>query len=159
MERTKKNEALFDIFVQIRNSDLNREKKNSLIRELFRGEDWSWVVTGISKESLNILKANNFEKKPYSLERHYISSIQTGLKLIEKRDLSFDDWSNIIEKGEKTHIITKLERKSKKDYEYYPIAVDLALFKNVHIGFRYDEEEKTYLKSINEGSEVNLQKF
>ena len=106
MERTKKNEALFDIFVQIRNSDLNREKKNSLIRELFRGEDWSWVVTGISKESLNILKANNFEKKPYSLERHYISSIQTGLKLIEKRDLSFDDWSNIIEKGEKTHIIT-----------------------------------------------------
>lgn len=62
IEKNKKNEDLFKIFQLIKKTSLDEKKKKIIIRALFVGEEWSWVVCGISKKSLEILEKNKFKK-------------------------------------------------------------------------------------------------
>lgn len=54
-------EILYDLYVHIRKSGLDRTKQSNLIRQLTAGEEWSWRVEGISIAALKRFKENKFE--------------------------------------------------------------------------------------------------
>lgn len=158
IEKNKKNYDLFKIFQLIKQTSLDEKKKKIIIRNLFVGEKWSWVVCGISKKSFEILKKNKFEKPRYTLQRHHFKTFNTTVAKLLSKDLNFEKWSQIIEEGEKTHILTNDEHRMKEDYKFYEIPLEKGLFKNLSVGFSYKNEEKDFLKTIIE-SDFKLQKF
>ena len=151
---------LYKIFLSIKESSLTDLKKKELIKSLLVGEEWSWVVRGISKESVNVLKNNNCEKPPYALCRHHLKPFnKTVIELLNLKETTVDDWSKIISKGEIVHIITNEEIKKKKDYEYFEVPAGKGLFLNRNVGFRYNDSEKDFVKLIGNKSKAIMQKF
>ena len=161
MKDSPENDELYQIFLSIKESSLlSVSKKKQLIRPLFIGEEWSWVVTGISKESVNVLKNNNYKKPPYALCRHHFKPFnETVIELLNLEKPTFNGWSEIISKGEIVHIITNEEHKKKEDYEYFDVPTDEGLFLNRNVGFRYNDSEKGFVKSIGNKSKAIMQKF
>ena len=158
VEKNKKNEDLFKIFQLIKKTSLDEKKKKIIIRALFVGEEWSWVVCGISKKSLEILEKNNFKIPPHTLQRHHFKPFNTTVGKLLSKDLNFEEWSKIIEEGEKTHILTKDEHRMKQEYKFYEIPLKKNLFKNLRIGFSFKDEEKNFLRKIRK-SDFKVQKF
>ena len=142
----------------IKETSLDEEKKKIIIRALFVAEEWSWVVYGISKKSLEILEKNNFKRPLNTLQRHHFKTFNTTAEKLLSKDLNFEEWSKIIEEGEKTYILTKNEHNMKQDYEFYEIPLEKGLFKNLSRNFSYKKEEKDFLRNIRK-SDSKVQKF
>ena len=158
IEKNKKNEDLFKIFQLIKETLLDEEKKKIIIRDLFVGEEWSWVVCGISKKSLETLEKNEFKRLPHTLQRHHFKTFDTTVEKLLSKDLNFEKWSKIIEEREKTHILTKEEHSMKQDYEFYEIPLKRGRFKNLKVNFSFRNEEKDFLREIRK-SDLKVQKF
>jgi hypothetical protein len=147
MDDNEQNNDLFRIFLQIKQSSLSVAKKKQLIRPLFIGEEWSWVVTGISKKSIIAIHQNDFKYPSHTLCRHHFKkSEQTLSKLLDERSISFGDWSKIIAEGERVHIITNEEHALEDDYEYFPVENSEKLFGNKSRGFKYNKPEQDYIR-------------
>ena len=158
IEKNKKNEDLFKIFQLIKETSLDEKKKKIIIRALFVAEEWSWVVCGISKKSLEIIEKKEFEKPSNTLQRHHFKTFNTTVEKLLSKDLNFEKWSKIIEEGEKTHILTKDEHGMKQDYEFYEIPLKKGLFKNLSRSFNFSNKEKDFLRKIRK-SDFKVQKF
>ena len=147
VEENEHNNDLFGIFLKIKHSSLSVAKKKQLIRPLFIGEEWSWVVTGISKNSIIAIRQNDFKYPPHTLCRHHFKkSEETISELLDEQSLGFGDWSKIIAAGERVHIITNEEHKLENDYEFYPVDISDKLFGNKSRGFKYNKSEEEFVK-------------
>ena len=160
MQETKQNSDLYEIFIKLSKSTLSKNKKKQILRSLFIGEEWSWVVTGISKKSVISFRNDNFKKLPSLYQRHHFKSFDTTAnELLAEGNLTFNRWSKIIEKGEKTHIVTKSEHDAKIAYDYFECPPEKGLFQNLSRSFRYTENEKKFLRSIDIKSKPFFQEF
>ena len=56
-----KSSAIFEIYLQLYDSELSFEKKKLIFKSLLVGEAWSWKFTGISKLCLEVSKKINLK--------------------------------------------------------------------------------------------------
>ena len=76
-----KSSAIFEIYLQLYDSELSFEKKKLIFKSLLVGESWSWKITGISKLCLESFKKNKFEKSFQNSLELYLKELCMLLKL------------------------------------------------------------------------------
>ncbi len=77
-----KSSAIFEIYLQLYDSELSFEKKKLIFKSLLVGESWSWKITGISKLCLESFKKNKFEKsRKLKTKRINSQTLITQLKI------------------------------------------------------------------------------
>ena len=151
-----KSSTLYEIYVKIYDSELEFEKKKLILKSLLSGESWSWKITAISKECLNIFKKNKFEKTrklkkskktvTNIIRRPYKSFNETAAETLNSR-LSEQDWWEKIYNNEKSHLISKQELKEDY-YLYINIPEDGGYFLNGTAGYLFGEKERLYLRHL-----------
>ena len=148
-----KSNYLYEIYLNLFDSDFAIEKKKIILKSLFVGEHFSWKIIGISKLCFKEYKKNNFKKVTKfkktnkKLIRHkFITFFQTAEILFSKKFPAKDFWEIIIE-NEKTHLITKEERDS-KEYFYIDIPIEGGYFLNQNSSFEYSTKEEYFLKIL-----------
>ena len=149
-EQNKK--TLYELYRLLNESEIPLFKKKAVLRSLFIGESWTWVVTEISREALKQLKADGFKKLPHKYDRHHpIPFKKTAEQMLVTSTLPYKAWCRIIKKNEKVYLITKDEHRkwNKEQPEMIPIAKQ-GLFNNGGrtVGFSYGEDEIEYLKML-----------
>ena len=150
-----KSYQLYDIYSQLIDSDFSIEKKKLVFKSLFVGEHFSWKIIGISKLCFEEYKKNNFKKVTKfkrvnkKFVRHQFTTFsQRAEKLCTKKVLANDFWE-IMNESEKTHLITIGERDS-KEYFFIDIPLEGGYFLNQNSGFEYSLTEEYFLKILNE---------
>lgn len=150
-----KSYQLYDIYSQLIDSDFSIEKKKLVFKSLFVGEHFSWKIIGISKLCFEEYKKNNFKKVTKfkrvnkKFVRHQFTTFsQRAEKLCTKKVLANDFWE-IMNESEKTHLITIGERDS-KEYFFIDIPLEGGYFLNQNSGFEYSLKEDYFLKILNE---------
>jgi hypothetical protein len=150
-----KSYQLYDIYSQLIDSDFSIEKKKLVFKSLFVGEHFSWKIIGISKLCFEEYKKNNFKKVTKfkrvnkKFVRHQFTTFsQRAEKLCTKKVLANDFWE-IMNESEKTHLITIGERDS-KEYFFIDIPLEGGYFLNQNSGFEYSLKEEYFLKILNE---------
>ena len=150
-----KSYQLYDIYSQLIDSDFSIEKKKLVFKSLFVGEHFSWKIIGISKLCFEEYKKNNFKKVTKfkrvnkKFVRHQFTTFsQRAEKLCTKKFLANDFWE-IMNESEKTHLITIGERDS-KEYFFIDIPLEGGYFLNQNSGFEYSLKEEYFLKILNE---------
>ena len=156
--------AIYDIYTKVVEGKLSMEKKRLILRALFNGEHWSWKIVGISKACFEEYKVNKFKKfiKPRKMRktkkiigkfvRYQVKSFPDTAKEMLSRKLSLEEWWQIVDKNEKTHLITRDEYKKKvKDYFYTEIPEEGGYFLNKTVGWEYGEKEEYFLRYISKG--------
>jgi hypothetical protein len=140
----------YNIYKQLYNSnELEYKKKKIILRALFVGEKWSWKVIGISKKTFNIYKDNNFKKVKKKFERHhFVPFAETAKEMFQGPLLTTNLWWKLINKNEKTHLISIDEHKKGNIYEYFEIPTKHKLFANTDVGWDYTLKEELFLKKI-----------
>ena len=148
-----KSDEFYNLYSKVFDSGFPIEKKKVIIKALFSGEYCLMRVTGISKLCYEEYKKNNFKKVTKFKRvnkrfiRHQFVTFNQTLKEILDKKLPIKDFWKIIDKNEKTHLITKGER-DKKEYSYVNIPVEGGYFLNKTVGFEYGKKEQLYLKYI-----------
>ena len=150
-----KSYQLYDIYSQLIDSDFSIEKKKLVFKSLFVGEHFSWKIIGISKLCFEEYNKNNFKKVTKfkrvnkKFVRHQFTTFsQRAEKLCTKKVLANDFWE-IMNESEKTHLITIGERDS-KEYFFIDIPLEGGYFLNQNSGFEYSLKEEYFLKILNE---------
>lgn len=150
-----KSYQLYNIYSQLIDSDFSIEKKKLVFKSLFVGEHFSWKIIGISKLCFEEYKKNNFKKVTKfkrvnkKFVRHQFTTFsQRAEKLCTKKVLANDFWE-IMNESEKTHLITIGERDS-KEYFFIDIPLEGGYFLNQNSGFEYSLKEEYFLKILNE---------
>lgn len=150
-----KSYQLYDIYSQLIDSDFSIEKKKLVFKSLFIGEHFSWKIIGISQLCFEEYKKNNFKKVTKfkrvnkKFVRHQFTTFsQRAEKLCTKKVLANDFWE-IMNESEKTHLITIGERDS-KEYFFIDIPLEGGYFLNQNSGFEYSLKEEYFLKILNE---------
>ena len=147
-----KSNYLYEIYLNLFDSDFATEKKKIILKSLFVGEHFSWKIIAISKLCFKEYKKNNFKKVTKfkkinkKILRHKINISQTAKILFSKKFSAKDFWEIIIE-NEKTHLITKEERDS-KEYFYIDIPIEGGYFLNQNSSFEYSTKEEYFLKIL-----------
>jgi len=147
-----KSNYLYEIYLNLFDSDFATEKKKIILKSLFVGEHFSWKIIAISKLCFKEYKKNNFKKVTKfkkinkKILRHKINISQTAKILFAKKIPAKDFWEIIIE-NEKTHLITKEERDS-KEYFYIDIPIEGGYFLNQNSSFEYSTKEEYFLKIL-----------
>ena len=148
-----KSNYLYEIYLNLFDSDFATEKKKIILKSLFVGEHFSWKIIAISKLCFKEYKKNNFKKvnkfknKNKKIVRHkFITFSQTAEILCAKKILAKDFWKIILQ-NEKTHLITKEERDS-KEYFYIDIPIEGGYFLNQNSSFEYSTKEEYFLKIL-----------
>ena len=147
-----KSNYLYEIYLNLFDSDFATEKKKIILKSLFVGEHFSWKIIAISKLCFKEYKKNNFKKVTKfkkinkKILRHKINISQTAEILFSKKFPAKDFWEIIIE-NEKTHLITKEERDS-KEYFYIDIPIEGGYFLNQNSSFEYSTKEEYFLKIL-----------
>ena len=148
-----KSNYLYEIYLNLIDSEFEIEKKKIILKSLFVGEHFSWKIIGISKlcfkeyKKGNFKKVTKFKKTNKKLIRHkFITFSQTAEILFSKKIPAKDFWEIIIE-NEKTHLITKEERDS-KEYFYTDIPIEGGYFLNQNSSFEYSTKEEYFLKIL-----------
>jgi hypothetical protein len=147
-----KSNYLYEIYLNLFDSDFATEKKKIILKSLFVGEHFSWKIIAISKLCFKEYKKNNFKKVTKfkkinkKILRHKINISQTAEILFSKKIPAKDFWEIIIKNG-KTHLITKEERDS-KEYFYIDIPIEGGYFLNQNSSFEYSTKEEYFLKIL-----------
>jgi len=147
-----KSNYLYEIYLNLFDSDFATEKKKIILKSLFVGEHFSWKIIAISKLCFKEYKKNNFKKVTKfkkinkKILRNKINISQTAKILFSKKFPAKDFWEIIIE-NEKTHLITKEERDS-KEYFYIDIPIEGGYFLNQNSSFEYSTKEEYFLKIL-----------
>ena len=147
-----KSNYLYEIYLNLFDSDFTTEKKKIILKSLFVGEHFSWKIIAISKLCFKEYKKNNFKKVTKfkkinkKILRHKINISQTAKILFSTKFPAKDFWEIIIE-NEKTHLITKEERDS-KEYFYIDIPIEGGYFLNQNSNFEYSTKEEYFLKIL-----------
>jgi hypothetical protein len=148
-----KSNYLYEIYLNLFDSDFATEKKKIILKSLFVGEHFSWKIIGISKLCFKEYKKNNFKKvtkfkkiNKKFIRHKFITFFQTAEILFSKKFPAKDFWEIIIE-NEKTHLITKEERDS-KEYFYIDIPIEGGYFLNQNSSFEYSTKEEYFLKIL-----------
>ena len=148
-----KSYQLYDIYSQLIDSDFSIEKKKLVFKSLFVGEHFSWKIIGISKLCFEEYKKNNFKKVTKfkrvnkKFVRHQFTTFsQRAEKLCTKKVLANDFWE-IMNESEKTHLITIGERDS-KEYFFIDIPLEGGYFLNQNSSFEYSTKEEYFLKIL-----------
>ena len=148
-----KSDEFYNLYSQIFDSNFSMEKKKVVLRALFSGEYCLMRITSISKQCYEEYKKNNFKKVTKFKRtnkrfiRHQFVTFNETLKEILDRKFETKDFWKIIDKNEKTHLITKGE-KDKEEYSYINIPIEGGYFLNKTVGFEYGKKEQLYLKYI-----------
>jgi len=148
-----KSEEFYNLYSQIFDSNFPLEKKKVVLKALFSGEYSLMRITSISKQCYEEYKKNNFKKVTKfkrvnkKFVRYQFIPFNQTLNEILDRKFEMKDFWRIIDKNEKTHLITKGERE-KEEYSYINIPIEGGYFLNKTVGFEYGKKEELYLKYI-----------
>ena len=148
-----KSDEFYNLYSQIFDSNFSIEKKKVVLKALFSGEYSVMRITSISKQCYEEYKKNNFKKVTKfkrvnkKFVRYQFIPFNQTLNEILDRKFEMKDFWRIIDKNEKTHLITKGERE-KEEYSYINIPIEGGYFLNKTVGFEYGKKEQLYLKYI-----------
>ena len=71
MPEEKNKKPLYEIYRVLNESDIPLFKKKAILRSLFIGESWTWVVTKISPTALKQFREHEYKKEPHTYDRHH----------------------------------------------------------------------------------------
>jgi hypothetical protein len=148
-----KSKEFYDIYVKIYDSSFPIEKKKIILKSLFVGEYALFRITSISKLCYEEYKKNNFKKVTKfkrankKFVRHQFITFNETLTEILNGKVVINNFWKLIDKNEKTHLITKGER-DKLEYLYINIPIEGGYFLNKSISYEYGKKEELYLKYI-----------
>ncbi len=112
-----------------------------------------WPVIGITEDALRLIKSEKFELPKGMIQRgHLIPRSETINLLFRNRKtfVSIDDFENIYTFYDKTVLMTREQNKSSKHTpEFIKFkSPNPEIFKTSYIGYKYEEEEKLFLKDL-----------
>lgn len=131
---------LYELYLQVFNSNFSLSKKRSVITAVLGYEVWSWRVTGISHNALLAIKFNNYRYPKNTLVRdHNPPRSVTYKKTFGEMPLDFHDWWNTVWNGDATTLITHGEHNKPCTLsKIYPVDVNQGLFMDKEVaGFYY----------------------
>ena len=152
MPEEKNKKPLYELYRVLNESDIPLFKKKAMLRSLFIGESWTWVVTKISLAALAQFEKHEYEKKPHIYDRHHPKPFKkTAEEMLVEPTLSYKKWCKIIKENEIVHLLTKAEHRkcNKEQPSMIPIS-EKGLFCNggKTVGYSYGDKEKDYLKRL-----------
>jgi hypothetical protein len=148
-----KSNDLYKIYSNLIDSDFVIEKKKMILKSLLVGEHFSWKIVAISKLCFEEYKKNNFKKITKfkkinkKIVRHKLTTFSQIAEILFVKKIPAKDFWKIIIENEKTHLITKDERDSKK-YFYIDIPIEGGYFLNQNSGFEYSTKEEYFFKIL-----------
>jgi len=112
-----------------------------------------WPVIGITEEALKLIKDEKFDLPKGVIQRgHLIPRSETINLLFRNRKtfVSIEDFESIYTFYDKTVLMTREQNKSSKHTpEFIKFkSPNPETFKTSYIGFKYEEEEKSFLKDL-----------
>lgn len=147
-ERSK----IYAVYVAIYNLPFSLQRKTTLLTTLMGGADWSWRVTGITSDALQLLEANNYKYIKGKLCRaHLYPRIDTARAVFEiPQPHPEDEFFETIWKNDETIIATKSENKTGGTLpKPVPIDYQRGLFRcNPLVGWKHRMQEVDYLREL-----------
>lgn len=140
------------VYLAIFELPFNIQRKTTLLTALMGGADWSWRVTGITAEALEVLASNDFKYAKGKICRaHLIDRIDTAGAVFQiPSPLTEDQFFAKIWENDETVIATKSENKTRGTLpKIILIDYKLGLFVcNPLVGFRYGKRETGFLREL-----------
>jgi hypothetical protein len=142
---------LYNDFLLLKKMSIPVKIKKYMLKEFLEVTESPWRVIGVSKEALVALKQNGYTKKGIKLQRAHINDRDIWYnELFNRSFVECNEWYKFYQDNDKTILALSSENKNIRNVQYFPIDINLNLFKSTRISWAHKKAEKDYLKDLAE---------
>ena len=139
-------------FMAIRSMRSPTAKRVRMLTELLSGYEDNWIVTGVTKEALDVFKQHGFRKvSRMGINRsHLVDRYKTYTQMIEGPEMSAEDWWQFYRDNDKTVLATSSENMTNNFSETYAVDTELGLFRTQGFAWKHNKAEVRFLEEMYE---------
>ncbi len=142
---------LYNDFLLLKKMSIPLKVKKYMLKEFLEVTESPWKVIGVSKQALIALKQNGYKKSGIKLQRAHINDRDVWYnELFSKAFIDYNEWYKFYQDNDKTILALSSENKNIRNVQYFPIDINMNLFKSTRISWAHKKDEKDYLKDLAE---------